>query len=187
MHELGMKRAWIEHEVTIMIVGIKIMKYGPKFPNFMGVARENLLCFEHEHGHVHAQEPWTILPGRERSQQDQKFSPEDWNSKRISKTIKITITLLPTNLPVLLQRAQTQVFFFKSYTLPKHVVSSGLHILARPGSYKSLEVESLSSLAVSSSTVTCIGMIHSNEYYPNKYIIDIRLISNKNTLQSPNR
>ena len=44
------------HEVT-MIVGIKSMKYGPKFPNFMGVARENLLCFEHEHGHVHAQEP----------------------------------------------------------------------------------------------------------------------------------
>ena len=23
----------------------------------MGVARENLLCFKHEHGHVHAQEP----------------------------------------------------------------------------------------------------------------------------------
>ena len=27
------------HEVT-MIVGIKSMKYDPKFPNFMGVARE---------------------------------------------------------------------------------------------------------------------------------------------------
>ena len=27
----------------------------------MGVARENLLCFEHEHGHVHAQEPGTIF------------------------------------------------------------------------------------------------------------------------------
>ena len=39
------------HEVT-MIVGIKSLKYGPKFPNFMGVARENLLCFKHEHGHV---------------------------------------------------------------------------------------------------------------------------------------
>ena len=25
-----------------MIVGIKSMKYGPKFSNFMGVARENL-------------------------------------------------------------------------------------------------------------------------------------------------
>ena len=60
MHELGMKRAWTEHEAT-MIVGIKSMKYGPKFPNFMDVARENLLCFEHEHGHVHAQEPWTIF------------------------------------------------------------------------------------------------------------------------------
>ena len=48
--------AWTVHEVTL-IVGIKSMKYGPKFPNFMGVARENLLCFEHEHGHVHAQEP----------------------------------------------------------------------------------------------------------------------------------
>ena len=44
------------HEVT-MIVGIKSMKYRAKFPNFMGVARGNLLCFEHEHGHVHAQEP----------------------------------------------------------------------------------------------------------------------------------
>ena len=60
IHELGMNMAWTVHEVT-MIVGIKGMKYGPKFPNFMGVARENLLCFEHEHGHVHAQEPWTIL------------------------------------------------------------------------------------------------------------------------------
>ena len=60
MHELGMNMAWTVHEVT-MIVGIKSMKYGPKFPNFMGVARENLLCFEHEHGHVHAQEPWTIF------------------------------------------------------------------------------------------------------------------------------
>ena len=27
----------------------------------MGVARENLLGFEHEHGYVHAQEPWTIF------------------------------------------------------------------------------------------------------------------------------
>ena len=44
------------HEVT-MILGIKSMKYGLKFPNFMGVAREDLLCFEHEHGHLHAQEP----------------------------------------------------------------------------------------------------------------------------------
>ena len=61
MHELGMNRAWTEYEVT-MIVGIKSMKYGTKFPNFMGVARENLLCFEHEQGHVHAQEPWTIFP-----------------------------------------------------------------------------------------------------------------------------
>ena len=60
MHELGMNMAWTVHEVT-MIVGIKNMKYGPKFPNFMGVARENLLCFEHEHGHVHAQEPWTTF------------------------------------------------------------------------------------------------------------------------------
>ena len=60
MHELGMNMAWTVHEVT-MIVGINSMKYGPKFPNFMGVARENLLCFEHEHGHVHAQEPWTIF------------------------------------------------------------------------------------------------------------------------------
>ena len=56
MHELGMNMAWTVHEAT-MIVGIKSMKYGPKFPNFMGVARENLLCFEH----VHAQEPWTIF------------------------------------------------------------------------------------------------------------------------------
>ena len=60
MHEVGMDRAWTVHEVT-MILGIKSMKYGPKFPNFMGVAPENLLCFEHEHGHVHAQEPWTIF------------------------------------------------------------------------------------------------------------------------------
>ena len=60
MHELGMNMAWTVHEVT-MIVGIKSMNYGPKFPNFMSVARENLLCFEHEHGHVHAQEPWTIF------------------------------------------------------------------------------------------------------------------------------
>ena len=44
------------HEVA-MIVGMKSMKHGAKFPNFMGVARENLLCFELEHGHVHAQEP----------------------------------------------------------------------------------------------------------------------------------
>ena len=55
-----MNWAWTEHEIT-MIVAIKSMKYGPKFPNFLGVARENLLCFEHEHGHVHAQEPWTIF------------------------------------------------------------------------------------------------------------------------------
>ena len=60
MHELGMNRAWTVHKVT-MIVSMKSMKYGPKFPNFMGVARENLLCFKHEHGHVHAQEPWTIF------------------------------------------------------------------------------------------------------------------------------
>ena len=60
MYELGMNRAWTVHEVT-MIVGIKSMKYGQKFPNFMCVARENLLCFKHEHGHVHAQEPWTIF------------------------------------------------------------------------------------------------------------------------------
>ena len=60
MHELGMNMAWTVREVT-MIVGIKSMKYGPKFPNFISVARENLLCFEHEHGHVHAQEPWTIF------------------------------------------------------------------------------------------------------------------------------
>ena len=64
MHEqifsLGMNMAWTVHEVT-MILGIKSMKYGPKFPNFMGVARENLLCFEHEHGHVHAKEQWTIF------------------------------------------------------------------------------------------------------------------------------
>ena len=60
MHEMGMNRAWKVHEVT-MIVGIKSMKYGAKFPNFMDVARENLLCFEHEHGYVHAQEPWTIF------------------------------------------------------------------------------------------------------------------------------
>ena len=60
MHEMGMNRTWNVHEVT-MIVGIKSMKYGVKFPNFMGVARENLLCFENEHGHVHAQEPWTIF------------------------------------------------------------------------------------------------------------------------------
>ena len=60
MHELGMNMAWTVHEVT-MIVGTKSMKYRPKFPNFMGVARENLLCFDHEHGHVHAQEPWTIF------------------------------------------------------------------------------------------------------------------------------
>ena len=54
MHELGINIAWTVHEVT-MIVGMKSMKYGPNFPNFMGVARENLLCFEH------AQEPWTIF------------------------------------------------------------------------------------------------------------------------------
>ena len=50
----NMNRARTVHEVT-MIVGIKSMKCGPKFPNFMGIAV--LLCFEHEHGHVHAQEP----------------------------------------------------------------------------------------------------------------------------------
>ena len=26
------------------------MTNDPKFPNFIGVARENLLCFMHEHG-----------------------------------------------------------------------------------------------------------------------------------------
>ena len=60
MHELDMNRAWTVHEIT-MIVGMNSMKYGPKLQNFMGVARENLLCFEREHGHVHAQEPWTIF------------------------------------------------------------------------------------------------------------------------------
>ena len=60
MHELLINMAWTVHEVTIF-VGIKSMKYGPKFPNFMGAARENLSCFEHEHEHVHAQEPWTIF------------------------------------------------------------------------------------------------------------------------------
>ena len=54
IHELGMNMAWTVNEVT-MIVGIKSMKYGPEFPNFMGVARENRLCFEHEQGNVHAQ------------------------------------------------------------------------------------------------------------------------------------
>ena len=38
MHELGMNMSWTVHEVTI-IVDIKSMKYGPKFPNVMGVAR----------------------------------------------------------------------------------------------------------------------------------------------------
>ena len=46
MHELGMNMAWTVHEVTIF-VGINSIKYGPKFLNFMGVAGENLLCFEH--------------------------------------------------------------------------------------------------------------------------------------------
>ena len=45
MHELGMNMAWTVHEVT-MIVGIKSMKYGPKFPNFMGVARESVLSMK---------------------------------------------------------------------------------------------------------------------------------------------
>ena len=44
------------HEVT-MIVDIKSMKYRSKFPNLIVTARENLLYFEHEHGHVHAPEP----------------------------------------------------------------------------------------------------------------------------------
>ena len=44
MHELGMNRVRTVHEVT-MIVGMKSMKYGPNFPNFMGAAREiNTLC-----------------------------------------------------------------------------------------------------------------------------------------------
>ena len=60
MDELGMNRAWTVHEVT-MIVSIKSMKYGPKVPNFMCVARENLVCFKLEHGYVHAREPWTIF------------------------------------------------------------------------------------------------------------------------------
>ena len=64
MHELGKNRAWTVHEVT-MIIGIKSLKYGPKFPNFMGVAKENLLCFEHKLGHVRAQEPWNIFAWEE--------------------------------------------------------------------------------------------------------------------------
>ena len=60
MHELGMNRAWTAHEAT-MTVGIKAWNMGLNFPNFMGVARENLLWFEHEHGHVHVPEPCTIF------------------------------------------------------------------------------------------------------------------------------
>ena len=44
MHELGMNRAWTVHE-AFMTVGIKSMKCEQKFPNFMPVARENLLRF----------------------------------------------------------------------------------------------------------------------------------------------
>ena len=49
MHELGLNKARTVYEVT-MTVDIKSMKYEQKFPNFMPVARENLLCSEHEHG-----------------------------------------------------------------------------------------------------------------------------------------
>ena len=44
-HEQGMNWAW-----SYCDMGIKSMKYEQKFPNFMGVARENLLYFKYEHG-----------------------------------------------------------------------------------------------------------------------------------------
>ena len=50
------------HEVT-MTMGIESMKYEQKFPNFMRVARENLLCFEHEHGMNMPQNHEIFLPG----------------------------------------------------------------------------------------------------------------------------
>ena len=49
VHVRGHEHAWTVHEVA-MIVGIKDKKYEQKFPNFIRVARENLLCFEHGHG-----------------------------------------------------------------------------------------------------------------------------------------
>ena len=62
MYELGTNRAWTVHEIT-MTVGIKSMEYEQKFPNFMPVARENLLCFEHEHDINMPQNHVIFLPG----------------------------------------------------------------------------------------------------------------------------
>ena len=44
-----------------MIAGIKTMKYEPEFPNFMGVGRENLLCFLAWTWHENGPEPWSIF------------------------------------------------------------------------------------------------------------------------------
>ena len=55
IHAYAHKHAWFGHELCIkvtMIVGTKSMKHEPKFPNFMCVARENLFCFENEHGMI---------------------------------------------------------------------------------------------------------------------------------------
>ena len=57
MHKLDINRARIVHKAT-MIVGIN-MKY--ESTNFMRVARENQLLFEHEQWHVSATEPWNIF------------------------------------------------------------------------------------------------------------------------------
>ena len=47
------------HEVTIYDCEHKKHEIWAKIPKChgTGVARENPLCFKHEHGHVHAQEP----------------------------------------------------------------------------------------------------------------------------------
>ena len=42
------KWAWIANEV-VKIIGMKSMKYWPKFANFISATRENLLCFLLEH------------------------------------------------------------------------------------------------------------------------------------------
>ena len=72
MHELG---------IIYYDCGHKSMKYGPNFSNFMGGARENLLCFNHEHGHVHAKEPLKNNNNNNKQKQKQKTKQNKKNQE----------------------------------------------------------------------------------------------------------
>ena len=64
MHELGMNRAWTGHELCMKLLwlwGLKAWNMGQNSKISWVLLGKNLLCFEHEHGHAHAQEPWTIF------------------------------------------------------------------------------------------------------------------------------